>query len=242
VVEPLVDAVGVLGPYAELFPNAPADAWEPYRERYPELFAGDSWRLICTCYLIRGEQTILIDTGVGPPGLWDWEPEWEGGLLPALAEHRVRPEDVDIVLVSHPHVDHHGWNTDREGNVVFPNARYLLHEDALALARARADTPHIRRCLLGSEERLETFAGEADIAPGVRAVPLPGHEDGHVGIRTGDEFLIVDAAPHPALLDHPDWLFAFDRDHEAAIETRRRVANETATLLCGHYPDGGRLR
>jgi hypothetical protein len=84
--EPLTDAVGVLGELGELYPGVDPDAWKPYRELYPDLFAGDAWRLPCTCYLVRaGGRTVLVDTGVGPPGLWDREPEREGGLLPALA-------------------------------------------------------------------------------------------------------------------------------------------------------------
>jgi hypothetical protein len=80
---PLVDAVGVLGAFSELFPETPADAWDPYRDLYPELFAAGSWHILCTCYLVRaGDRTVLVDTGVGPPGLWDWEPEYEGELLP----------------------------------------------------------------------------------------------------------------------------------------------------------------
>jgi glyoxylase-like metal-dependent hydrolase (beta-lactamase superfamily II) len=243
--EPLIDAVGVLGTYAEFYPDVPAEAWAPYRELYPELFAGDSWRVFCSCYLIRGDETVLVDTGAGPPGAWSvFEPEWEGGLLPALAEHGVQPDAVDVVVLTHVHIDHYGWNADEEGRAMFPRARYLLHEDGLALARERGDRPHIQRCLLGIADRLETFAGEAEISPGVRVVPLPGHEIGHIGVRTSDAFIIADAAPHPALLDHPDWRFDADIDHERAVATRRRLSAlrpETA-LLCGHFPDGGGLR
>jgi glyoxylase-like metal-dependent hydrolase (beta-lactamase superfamily II) len=242
VVEPLVDAVGVLGPFAELYPDVPAEAWEPYRETYPELHTNGGWRIFCTCYLVRGEQTVLLDTGVGPAGLWEWEPEREEGLLPALAERGVQPEDVHVVVLTHPHIDHIGWNTDRDGAAVFPRARYLLHEDALDVAHHNPHRKHIQRCLLAIEERLETFlAGE--VAAGVEVVPLPGHAQGHVGVRVGDEVIMADAAPHPALLDHPEWRFAIDIDPEQSTETRRELAGiPRESLICGHYPDGGRLR
>src|SRR5207244_293366 len=185
---PLVDAVGVLGPLDELYPETPADGWEPDRTLWPELFAGDSWRIFCTCYLVRSEaRTVLVDTGVGPPGLWDWEPEREGGLLPALEEQGVPPADVDVVLLTHVHVDHVGWNTDAGGEPVFPHARYLLHAEALAAARARVDRAHIPRCITGIEERLDTVIGGAELAPGVTVVELPGHDPGHVGVRIGEE-------------------------------------------------------
>ena len=81
-------------------------------------------------YLLRsGGKTVLVDTAVGPAGLWGWKPEREEGLLPALADAGVAPEDVDVVFLTHLHVDHVGWNTDRDGRVVFSNARYVAHRD-----------------------------------------------------------------------------------------------------------------
>jgi hypothetical protein len=57
-------------PLVQLFPSAPAEAWEPYRRRYPSVFSGsDVWRSDFGCYLIRSEdRRILVDTGIGPAG------------------------------------------------------------------------------------------------------------------------------------------------------------------------------
>src|SRR5688572_12075195 len=67
----IVDAWGELGELGELYPEVPAGAWEPYRTLYPDLFAESRWRVPCTSYLIRaGGVTVLVDTGVGPAGLW----------------------------------------------------------------------------------------------------------------------------------------------------------------------------
>jgi hypothetical protein len=54
-------------PLSELFPNAPADAWAPFRQRYPEVFSGpDTWHNHYGCYLLRSQgRTILVDTGLG---------------------------------------------------------------------------------------------------------------------------------------------------------------------------------
>jgi glyoxylase-like metal-dependent hydrolase (beta-lactamase superfamily II) len=229
VVTPLLDTVGVLGPLAELYPDTELDEWAPYRGPYAELFAGDSWRLPCLCHLVReGGHTLLVDTGAGPPGMWqDWEPEEEALLLPELAAHGVEADDVDTVVITHVHVDHMGWNTDADGQAVFPKARYLLHEDALAAAHERADRPHIRRCVLAIEDRLETVVDGDQIAPGVRVVSLPGHDAGHIGLRVGDHALLTaDAFPHPALFEHPEWRFAFDEDPALATQTRRRIVAE----------------
>ncbi len=51
---PIVDAVGNLGDLAELYPETPAEARDPFRQLYPDLFAGTNWNAPCTSYLIRG--------------------------------------------------------------------------------------------------------------------------------------------------------------------------------------------
>ncbi len=106
---PLVDALGVLGPLTKLFPELELEGWRRTRTEHPQLFAGDDWRIPCTCYLLRaGGRIVLVDTGVGPPGLWDWQPEWEGGLPRELERHEVEPGEVDVVLLTHVHPDHVG--------------------------------------------------------------------------------------------------------------------------------------
>ena len=118
---PVPDAAGVLCPYAEAYPGVPAEDWEPYRALYPELFVEDGWRLPCLSYLIRSsEVTILVDTGVGPPGLWDWTAEEEGLLPASLAALGVGVDEVDVVFLTHLHIDHIGWNTDLDGVPFFP--------------------------------------------------------------------------------------------------------------------------
>ncbi len=244
---PVTDGVGLLGELAELYPQTPEEAWDPDRALYPELFAGTAWRLFCTCYVIRsGNRTVLVDTGVGPPGLWDWTPEWEGGLLPGLARKGVEPNRVDVVVITHVHVDHVGWNTDADGELVFPRARYVLHRDAVAAARERTERPHIRRCVLPLLEQgpVDELDDDLEVAPGVVVVPLPGHDLGHIGVRIGDEAVVIgDAAAHPALLDEPDRLFASDWDHVLSAATRHALVEElvdTEVLtICGHYPGSG---
>ena len=241
----LLDAAGDLGEFDELFP-ATRD-WEAYREAYPPTFNGSRFRLPCVSYLLRaGDRSVLIDTGVGPPGLWDeWEGDVEGQLPAALAAEQVTPEDVDVVFLTHLHIDHVGWNTDADGRPYFPNARYVVHRDALAFARDRGRRNHTSRTVDPVE--FDEVDREAELAPGVTAVPLPGHYPGHMGvrIRTGGEeaLVIADAAAHPMLLDRPRDTFSNDVDAQAAAGTRERLLPEIVDtgvlVLCGHYPDGG---
>lgn len=240
---PIVDAVGELGTLDELYPGF--DGWQPYRELYPSLFREDRWLIPDACYLVRsGGTTILVDTGVGPPGLWEWGPDWEGGLLPRLEEAGVAPDDVDVVFLTHLHIDHVGWNTDRDARPVFERAQFVTHGDGLAFVRD-VDRPHIKRCILplGFEEVL----GEIELAAGVTAFPLPGHYPGHMGLRieSGGEraLLIADAAVHPAMLDEPELLYVSDVDPAVSAGTRgdllTEIVDADVLVACGHYPDGG---
>ena len=240
---PLVDAVGELGELAELFPDT--SDWAPYRELYPSVFAESCWRIPCTSYLVRsGDLTVLVDTGVGPAGLWGWDAEFEEGLLPALAEAGAAPEDVDVVFLTHLHVDHVGWNTDREGSVVFPNARYVAHRDGIAFA-GNSGRPHVERTILSVE--FEEIDGEVDVAKGVTAFPLAGHFPGHMGLRIDSQgvraLLIADAAVNPMLLDEPGRAYISDADAAACAATRRallpELVDQDVLTVCGHYPDGG---
>lgn len=244
---PLSDAVGRLGELEELYPDVPSEGWQPYRELYPELFAGTKWRLPVTCYLIRAEgTTILVDTGVGPEGLWeDWEPESEGGLLAALEAAGVAADEIDVVFLTHLHIDHVGWNADREGTPLFP--RYVVSRDALAFARERSDRPHIRRCVASLGDRLSELDAGEDLATGVTTEWLPGHYPGHHGLRLRSEgveaMLVADAAVHPALLDRPEWEYGSDVDRSVSVATRRALVpglvDRDVLVVCGHYPQGG---
>jgi glyoxylase-like metal-dependent hydrolase (beta-lactamase superfamily II) len=240
---PLVDAVGELGELAELFPDT--SDWAPYRDLYPEIFASSRWRIPCTSYLLRsGDGTVLVDTGVGPAGLWGWDAEFEEGLLPALEGVGVAPEDVDVAFLTHLHVDHVGWNTDREGVPVFPNARYVAHRDGIAFA-GNSGRPHIERTILAVE--FEEIDGEAVVAEGVTAFPLPGHFPGHMGLRIDSEgeraVLIADAAVNPMLLEEPERSYISDGDATACAATRRallpELVDQDVLVVCGHYPAGG---
>ncbi|MCZ9343256.1 MBL fold metallo-hydrolase, partial [Streptomyces sp. TRM76130] len=75
-------------------------------------------------WLLRSEgRTILVDTGVGNHKERPYSPVWshlDTGFLADLARAGVRPEDVDIVINTHLHVDHVGWNTYLDGRQWVP--------------------------------------------------------------------------------------------------------------------------
>lgn len=245
---PARDAVGLLAELGDAYPDVKAEAWEPYRTLYPDLFAGESWRVPCNCFLVRsGGVTILVDTGVGPPGLWEWTAEREGELPEALDELGVGRSEIDVVFLTHLHIDHVGWSTDLEANAFFPRARYIVHRDALTFASAQDGRPHVRRCILALADRFETVDGDTEIAPGVTAFEAPGHYPGHMALRLDSEdegaVLIADIAVHPALLDEPDWVYVSDADSPLCADTRRAIlpqlVDRDVLVACGHYPGSG---
>jgi glyoxylase-like metal-dependent hydrolase (beta-lactamase superfamily II) len=233
-VTPVLDAVGLIGPYDVLYPDVPAEAWDRTAGATRSSSRAASG-LPCASFLLRsGGRTVLVDTGVGPPGLWDWEPEVEGRLV-----EEVDPADIDIVFLTHLHIDHVGWNADADGRPLF--SRYVVHEDALAFARGHDERPHVKRTIL--TVGFETVSGETDLAPGVVAFEAPGHYPGHMALRLGDEGIVLaDVAVHPALLDHPEWRYVSDLEYERSVQTRRELLPELEgkVVLCGHYPDGVR--
>lgn len=245
---PVLDAVGLLAEYADAYPEVSEEAWEPYRALYPELFAGASWRLECRSFLVRSQGvSVLVDTGVGPPGLWEWTAEREGELPEALRAAGVSRDEIDVVFLTHLHIDHVGWNTDLEGFVFFPRARHVVHRDALAFVLSQTERPHVRRCITPLLDRFETIDAEVEIAPGVSAFTASGHYPGHMALRLDSAgaaaILIADAAVHPALLDEPDWLYVSDGDPGRCAQTRRALLAELVDrdviVACGHYPGSG---
>lgn len=242
------DAVGILAEYSEAYPEVGAAEWAPYRALYPSLFANGGWRLPCASFVVRAEEaTILVDTGVGPPGLWDWTAEAEGVLPGALDGLGVRRDGVDVVFLTHLHIDHLGWNCDLEGAPYFPRARYLVHRDAVAFARTHSDRPHVRRCVGPLLDRFELLTGDAELAPGVTAFVAAGHYPGHMALRLSsngaEAVLLADVAVHPAMLDRPELRYLSDVDQDTAIETRSALLPELVDrdvlVACGHYPGTG---
>ena len=118
------------------FPSVPAERWEEYRG---ELTAEGKLELNVGSFLVRSEgRVILVDTGIGEDA--SGFDDAHSGLLPqALADLGVSATDVDVVLMTHLHVDHVGWNvaTAEDGPApVFPNARYhVAAADWRAFAR-----------------------------------------------------------------------------------------------------------
>ena len=215
--------------------------------------------------LVRSRgKIVLIDTGVGgKPGDRDGAtPADDGTLLTSLAAIGVAPADIDVVVNSHLHFDHCGWNTSVEVDgdgaerfvPTFPNATYYINArewDEATHPNERTRGTYFARNLDPIADRLELIDGERAITDELIFVPAPGHTEGHsaVVIRSGQEWGIYlgDMAQHRAQLERTAWVSSFDTLPLLSIETKRRLMDECveagALVMFTHgvYPGVGRM-
>ena len=178
-------------------------------------------------------RTVLVDAGMGTQG----RPAL--GKLPAnLRASGAAPGEVDTLLMTHLHSDHVGGLLDEAGAPLFPNATVMVPELEMAFwldDAAREAVPEswrgsfdlARRATAAYGGRLHRFTDPA-VAPGVTALPLPGHTPGHTGyeVRSGGESLVIwgDIVHLPEVqCARPDVTVAFDSDPAAAIASRRML-------------------
>ena len=214
------------------------------------------------CVLLRSRgKTILIETGIGgKPGDRDTAtPAADGTLLTSLAALDVAPADIDVVVNTHLHADHCGWNTSAgaDGGApvpTFPNATYVISAeewDAATHPNERTRATYLARNLDPIAERLTLVEGEHAITDEVIFVPAPGHSAGHsaVAIRSGQDagLYLGDLAQHRAQLERTAWVSSFDIMPLVSMDTKRRLmdeAIETGALVVfchGDYPGAGRM-
>jgi glyoxylase-like metal-dependent hydrolase (beta-lactamase superfamily II) len=186
-------------------------------------------------FAIRAQgRVILVDAGTGGvrgPRL--------GYLVQALAEAGITPDQVDVVLMTHLHVDHAAGLRDEVGRATFPKAELLVPEPEAAFwldpglpTRAPAlMQPMITNAiaaLAAYRSSTTLFVPGRQVVPGITSVALPGHTPGHTGylIERGTERLLIwgDIIHIAALqLRHPEWSIIFDVDRPAAAAMRRRT-------------------
>jgi glyoxylase-like metal-dependent hydrolase (beta-lactamase superfamily II) len=235
------------------FPTIEHDDWHQYASH---LTAAQKVRFNLGSFLVRSEgRTILVDTGLGPKPANAPEAPW-GLLLQEFKANGVAPEDVDMVVMTHLHRDHVGWNLlAQDGKYVptFPNARYWMsatdweacHQPAVQPERF----PNAPSCVWPLEALglIEFMQGEHVLTRDLTAIPTPGHTPGHVSIlitSQGERALILgDVAHNPAQVHETDWVSRADMDPELTRSTRRalmeRLERDQTIVAAGHFPAPG---
>jgi glyoxylase-like metal-dependent hydrolase (beta-lactamase superfamily II) len=198
---------------------------------------------------LPGGERVLLDLGFGPRTLVLAELAmefWGGRLLASLHAVGLRPRDIDLVVYSHLHADHVGWTTDRErGGLTFDRARHLMSRAEWEYWNGDAIGGPDAADLSALQPRVELVDGEVDVAPGIRAVPTPGHTPGHVSFlvtsRRERAVVLGDAIHCPLQITHPEWAFSADANPGAAVRAREALLHELDaphTRVVGpHFPD-----
>ncbi|MEV4432571.1 MBL fold metallo-hydrolase [Streptomyces sp. NPDC049585] len=214
---------------------------------------------------VVGGLRVLVDTGIGN-GKERANPAWHNlrtDFLERLAAAGFSPDSVDLVILTHLHADHVGWNTRKtngEWVPTFPDARYLTSRvEREFWATYDMDEPReqmFRDSVIPVEEAglldlVDVPEGGVEIAPGLRLVSTPGHTPGHVSVELtsrGERALITgDCIHHPVQLARPAVGACVDIDPARSEASRRELLDslaDTDTLLLGtHFapPTAGRV-
>lgn len=177
-----------------------------------------------------------------------------GKLPDALEEVGVTPDQIDTVFATHMHPDHVAGMLTVDGAPAFPNAELVVTQDEHAFwsadrfsgasARMQDWARLAQSVFAGYGDRLRLIAADDAIAPGLTALPLPGHTPGHSGWRLesdGVQLLHAGDIVHAPVLQvrDPSIGIAFDIDMDAARVTRERLLDELATdqlmFTGGHF-------
>lgn len=223
--------------------------------------------VVVQSYLVKTpHDVILLDTCVGCDKTnkrFDfWHRRKDMIWLNRLAETGVKPEDVTMVLCSHLHTDHSGWNTrlvDGRWEATFPNATYVFSKQEVQ--HAMSEEPDLYRENVlpliesghaklvdighhGPEEYSGVVSGDAHIADGIWLEPTPGHTPGHVAIHLESEgehaVMWGDLCHSPIQCYRPEWNYRRDWSGKASTASRRRVLRGCAEhghlVLSSHFP------
>jgi glyoxylase-like metal-dependent hydrolase (beta-lactamase superfamily II) len=195
----------------------------------------------CNSVLVRtGTQTVLIETGIGNKLSEKTKSFFlpQEKLLENLHAAGAAPEDIDIVINSHLHFDHCGWNTVyKNGAAVptFPKAKYYAprgewEHGQLQLERDRVSYMSDNYNPLINSGQMQLLGGEAEIAPGISVKAYPGHTRNMwaVFLRSGEETAcyISDLIPSTWHLE-PTWVMAYDLFPLEVIEQRKKYYAES---------------
>jgi len=261
-IDRIVDIERLCYPYSSMIPDAdPKVLMDLVEEMGPRLIDPDTLDLSLSfhAFLIRtNKHIILVDTCCGNekqrPNRLDWHLR-DGPFLNNLGAQGVKPEDVDIVMCTHLHADHVGWNTimdNGEWVPTFPNAQYLFAETEYQFW-SKEQKNSSNPILMGSHKdsvlpviqsgQATLVDSNYEIETGLNFEPAYGHTPGsiilHVEDRKHEAVVCGDVMHHPVQVRHPDWSSAFCENPVLAAKYRwgmlKRFSGSGAIILPAHF-------
>lgn len=271
--------LGTLGPVTDLFPDTAAQEWEADPQLAPHFYEPTThgraglYRAAIQTWVVRvGGATVLVDTGVGNGRDRPQVPRLahlRTDFLDRLAAVGVTPDQVDVVVNTHIHYDHVGWNTrwvDGAWVPTFPNATYVVpeadydyfHPDNAGRMRPPRNEDEERRFTgirlvfadsiapVDAAGQLTTWRGGHDLPGGLHLHPAPGHTPGSsvLWLDEGPGAVFVGDLLHsPVQVSRPEVACAFDLDANQARTSRRDVLSHAtgsgSLVLPAHLPGHG---
>ena len=235
-----------------MFGVVPKPMWEKKAR------ADDRNRILLSmnCLLIRAAgKNILVETGAGDK--WDakrrdiYAIDGAPRLPDQLTAHGVKPEDVDIVINTHLHFDHCGWNTrlvDGKPRPTFSNARYVVQKRDFEHAKNPTERDRASYILdnylpVEAAGQWMLLEGEREIVPGVSVFPAPGHTPAMQCVRLEGggitAIFLADLVPTTAHLPLA-WIMGFDLFPLTTLENKKKwlpqIARNRWLALFAHDP------
>jgi len=187
--------------------------------------------------LVRAhERWVLIETGIGNKlpeklaNIYDAKAQ----LLRELEKSGVRRQEIEVVINSHLHFDHCGWNTFRnergEVEPTFPNATYYVQRGEWEHASKQLERDRVSYISdnydpLLKNGQMRLLEGDGDVMPGISVVLYPGHTRNMQAIMLescGEKACYIsDLIPTTKHLDLT-WVMAYDLYPLETIQNRKR--------------------
>jgi glyoxylase-like metal-dependent hydrolase (beta-lactamase superfamily II) len=196
-----------------------------------------------------GGRLVLIDTGTG--GGQTGGPK-AGLLAQSMAAAGIDPKAVRTILISHFHGDHiSGLMAKDTSAQMFADAEIIVPAAELkwwtqpleAIPQPRRALAQRVQATLPTWKNVKPVDGEAEVAPGIRALPAYGHTQGHTAylIHSGGRQLLVtgDATNiNELFVVNPEWQAAFDHVPDQAVETRKKLFDRAIadkSMVAGYH-------
>jgi glyoxylase-like metal-dependent hydrolase (beta-lactamase superfamily II) len=181
-----------------------------------------------------GTDWVLLDTSLGFLNE-------DAKLAQILEEENIEPRHI---IITHLDADHYGGLINSDQKPAFPDAKVHICRDAWQLFTSEEHRPETREHLLLIKEQVTTVDCDGEVLPGFTMIPFPGHSKHHVGIEVesnGEKLLFeADTVCHPLQIEHIDWQFGGDTDHDIARESHIKLAkmtSESGSLVLAYHFD-----